>query len=274
MAELTTASKPSIVLIHGLWMTPLSWEHWIPYLEAKGYNVLAPGWPGVDERTPEQIREDPKPIADKTIDQIVDHYASIIAALPLPPIIIGHSFGGLFTQVLLSRGYGCAGIALCPAQPTGIFGLPFSTIKATIPVLSNPFNVHSTVKITAEQFHYCFGNHMTREASDVLYNRYAIPSVAHVLWQEAVGMLKKTGPGQVDFGKQDRAPLLLVAGTKDHLVSQTTALKGFEAYQEGKSNAVVEMKVFEGRSHGIVNQDKWEKVADFSVAFAEKNMKK
>jgi non-heme chloroperoxidase len=274
MAESASTSKPIIVLVHGLWMTPLSWEQWIPYLEAKGYEVLAPGWPGVDERTPEQIRANPKPMADKTMGDIVDHYASIIEKLPSPPIIIGHSFGGLFAQMLLSRGYGCAGIGLCPAQPAGIFALPFSTIKATLPVLSNPFNIHSTVRITAEQFHYCFGNHLSREASDVLYERYAIPSVAHVLWQEALGMLNKHGAGQVDFGKEDRAPLLLVAGTKDHLVSEGTAVKGLEAYKKGKSNALVELKVFEGRSHGIVAQDGWQEVADYAVAFAEKHIEK
>lgn len=109
-------AKPAILFIHGLWMTPLCWEDWKKHYEARGYEVIAPGWPGVDGRTPAEIRADPKPIADKGIATIVDHYAEIIKKLPTPPIIIGHSFGGLFTQVLLSRGYGAAGIALSPAQ--------------------------------------------------------------------------------------------------------------------------------------------------------------
>lgn len=274
MAETSPTAKPSIVLIHGLWMTPLCWEHWIPSLEAKGYHVLAPGWPGVDQRTPEQIRADPHPMADKTIDDIVDEYASIISSLSVPPIIMGHSFGGLFTQILLSRGYGCAGIGISPAQPAGILSLPFSAVKATLPVLSNPFNVHSTVHITAEQFHYCFGNHLFREASNELYDRYAIPSVAHILWQGAGGMLKKTGAGHVNFEKKDRAPLLLIAGTKDHVVPLATVQKELEAYEKGKSQAVVELKVFEHRTHGIVNQEGWEEVLDTAIAFAEAHMKK
>jgi hypothetical protein len=97
--------------------------------------------------------------------------------------MLGHSFGGLFTQILLSRGYGCAGIGISPAQPAGIFDLSINTLKATGPVLSNPFNIHSTVAITAQRFHFCFGGHLSREKSDVLYFRYAIPSVAHVLWK-------------------------------------------------------------------------------------------
>ncbi len=98
--------KPAIVLIHGLWMTPLCWEEWIAHYQAKGYEVLAPGWPGVDARTPAEIRADPKPMANKSIGEIVDHYDAIIRALPQPPIIMGHSFGGLYTQILLSRGPG------------------------------------------------------------------------------------------------------------------------------------------------------------------------
>lgn len=268
------SAKPTIVLIHGLWMTPLCWEHWIDRYRAAGYEVLAPGWPGVDDRSPEAIRADPAPMANKSIGDIVDHYEAVIRALPTPPIIIGHSFGGLYVQILLSRGLGAAGIALCPAQPAGIFKLPFSTIKATLPVLSNPFDYASTVKITLSQFYYCFGNHLPHEAdSQALYERYAIPSVAHVLWQGALGALdhSKGNDAHVDFKRATRAPLLLVAGTLDHVLPPPVVHKEYDAYAKGADAPVVEYHLFEGRSHGIVNQDKWEEVADFALAFAEKH---
>ncbi|KAJ5703931.1 hypothetical protein N7493_011069 [Penicillium malachiteum] len=271
--QASSISKPPILLIHGLWMTPLCWEDWIAYFETKGYEVLAPGWPGIDERTPEEIRVDSKPIADQSIQSIVDHYASIISTLKTPPIIMGHSFGGLFTQILLSRGYGCAGIGISPAQPAGIFDLSINVLKATAPVLSNPLHAHSAVPFTAEQFHFCFGNHLTRNQSDVLYNRYAIPSVAHVLWQGVTGMLKKSGPGHVDFDKTDRAPLLLIAGTNDHVVPLHTVQKEFDAYIAAKTTATVELKIFEGRTHGIVNQDGWKEIADFAIDFADGHAK-
>jgi non-heme chloroperoxidase len=275
MSESVPASRCTIVLIHGLWMTPLSWEEWIPYFEAKGYKVIAPGWPGIDDRTPEQVRADPEPIAKIGIDTIVDHYASIISALPSPPIIIGHSFGGLFTQILLSRGLGSAGIGISPAQPAGIFALPFSVVKATFPVLKNPFDAHSTVKITESEFHYCFGNHLTEAESKPLWERYSVPSVAHVLWQGVASALKESGPAHVEFKKECRAPLLLIAGTKDHVVPQSVVAKEFAAYEkQGKDkHSVVEFKVFDGKTHGIVNQEGWQQVADYALAFVDKYVK-
>ncbi|GKT92135.1 alpha/beta hydrolase [Colletotrichum tofieldiae] len=131
--------KPPIVLIHGLWMTPLSWEHWIPFFQKRGFEVHAPGWPGVDGRTHEEIRADPKPIALHRIEDIVDHYEAYIKKLPEPPIIIGHSFGGLFAQILLSRGLGALGIAVCPAQPAGIIYIPPTTIRAAFPIFAHPY---------------------------------------------------------------------------------------------------------------------------------------
>jgi non-heme chloroperoxidase len=178
-----TSNKPTIVLVHGLWMTELSWEDWITYYRSKGYEVVAPGWPGIDGRTPAEVRAHPEALAGNSIGKICDHYEAAIRALPQPPFIIGHSFGGLFTQILLSRGLGCAGVAISPAQPAGVFSLPLSTVRATLPVLWNPFNKASTVNITADQFHFCFGNHLTLEESNVLHEKYAIPSVANVLWQ-------------------------------------------------------------------------------------------
>lgn len=179
----TPSPKPAIVLVHGLWMTALSWEDWVARFHARGYEVIAPSWPGIDDRSPAEVRADPTAIANKSITDVVDHYDAIIRALPTPPIIIGHSFGGLFTQILLSRGLGAVGIAVSPAQPAGILSLPLSTVKATFPVLKNPLGASKAVPITASEFHYCFANHLSLEESKTLYEKYSIPAVARVLWQ-------------------------------------------------------------------------------------------
>src|SRR5687768_1477627 len=103
-ATMTNATdKPTIVLIHGLWMTPRSWEHWIARFEGFGYEVIAPPYPGFEVEV-EALRADPSPIEKLTIDSVADHYEEIIRALPAPPIIIGHSFGGTLTQLLHADG--------------------------------------------------------------------------------------------------------------------------------------------------------------------------
>jgi non-heme chloroperoxidase len=274
----TTTLKPTIVLIHGLWMTPLCWEDWITRFQAAGYTVIAPGWPGVDDRTPEEIRKDPSKLAGLTIHEIVDNYASIIQALPTPPIIMGHSFGGLFTQILLSRGLGCAGVGISPAQPSGVLALKFTTAKASFAILGHPSTYNAAVPITESQFHYAFGNHLTEAESKPLWEKYSIPSAAHVLWQGAIGAIKSEGnvnvDGHVDFAKKDRAPLLMIAGTNDHTVPREIVEAEFKHYKKHEGPAVVEVKVFEGRTHGIVNQKGWEEVADYALNWVEQHIAK
>jgi len=266
---MASSTKPSILLIHGLWMTPLCWEDWIAYYEKKGYNVIAPGWPGVDDRTPQEIRANPKPLEGLNIGQIIDRYTSVINNLPTLPIIMGHSFGGLFTQILISRGLGAAGVAICPAQPAGVLALAPSTIKAGWGILGNPLTYNAAVPFSEEQFHYSFGNHLSKEDSKVLWEKYAIPSAAHILWQGALSSVHKGGDAHVEFDKPDRAPLLLIAGTKDHVLPPKTVEAELHHY---KGPAKVEMKCFEGRTHGIVNQKGWEEVADYALNFVEEHL--
>src|SRR4051794_15467114 len=133
-----TDTPDTIVLIHGLWLTPRSWERWIDRYESKGYRVLAPAWPGLEGEV-ESLNADPAPLASLTIEQIVDHYESVVIDLDRPPIIMGHSFGGTFVQLLLDRGLGAAGVGVASATVKGIRDLPLSTLRAALPGL-NPFH--------------------------------------------------------------------------------------------------------------------------------------
>jgi pimeloyl-ACP methyl ester carboxylesterase len=92
-------------------------------------------------------RRDPSPIAKLGITEIVEHYDKIIRSLDSAPFIIGHSFGGLITQILLDRGLGAAGVAIAPAPVKGILFLPFSTLKVSFPALSNPANNHRALPL-------------------------------------------------------------------------------------------------------------------------------
>src|SRR4051812_11823883 len=99
-------------------MTPRSWEHWIERYERDGHRVLAPAWPGMDGDVA-ALREDPSAFATLGVTEVVDHYAGIVKGLDEPPIIMGHSFGGLITEVLLDRGLGIVGVAIDPAPIKG-----------------------------------------------------------------------------------------------------------------------------------------------------------
>jgi pimeloyl-ACP methyl ester carboxylesterase len=259
-------TKPdTIVLIHGLWMTALSWEHWVSRYSAQGYRVIASSWPGLDGDI-EALRRDPSPIAGLGINEIVAHYEDIIRGLDTPPIIMGHSFGGLMTQILLDRGFGAAGVAIASAPVKGIVLLPFSTLKVSFPALSNPLNNHRAVPLTLEQFHYAFTNHLTEDESLPIFERYAVPGPDHVLFQAAFANFNPHAATAVNFHNDTRAPLLMLAGERDHISPPSVVVANYNLYK--KSKAETEYKEFPGRTHYILGQDGWEDVADYALDWA------
>jgi pimeloyl-ACP methyl ester carboxylesterase len=261
-------SKRTIVLIHGLWMTPLSWEHWIDRYEDRGHEVLAPAWPGLDGDI-EQLRADPSVMEHLGLGEIVDHYEAIIRALPEAPIIMGHSFGGAVTEILLDRGLGAAGVGIDAASVRGVTKLPLSTLRSAFPVLKSPANNHRAVTLTSEQFNYVFTNTMSEEESAEAYDRYAVPGPGRVLWQGALANFNPHTPDRVDFHNDDRAPLLLIAGGLDHVVP--AAVDRQMAKRQGKSASLTEYKEFPGRSHFTIGQEGWEAVADYALAWASEH---
>ena len=263
-----TAAPDTIVLIHGLWMTPLSWEHWVERYTARGFRVIARSWPGMESNI-EDLRRDPSAIAGLGVTEVVDHYDRIIRALERPPIIIGHSFGGLMTQILVDRGLGAAGVAIAPAPVKGVFVLPFSTIKSALPGLSNPFDTHRAVPLTLEQFHYAFTNHLSEAESEPIYERYAVPGPNHLLFQASFANFNPHAATAVDFHNGNRAPLLLIAGGKDHVSPASVVKANYKLY--AKTPAVTEYKEYPERTHYTLGQDGWEEVADYALDWAVKH---
>jgi pimeloyl-ACP methyl ester carboxylesterase len=262
---MSTQAPDTIVLIHGLWMSPLSWENWIDRYQNAGYNVIAPAWPGMADGV-DALRADPTAIEHLGIEEIIDHYDTIIAELPSPPIIMGHSFGGAFAEVLLDRGRGAAGIGIDAAAVKGIARLPFAQLKSAFPVLKNPANNHRAVALTQSEFHYAFTNTMSEEESLAAFERYAVPGPGRVLFQAAFANFNPRAANRVDFANDDRAPLLLIAGEDDHTVPAVIDRSAAKHYR--KSSAVTEYKEFPGRAHFIIGQDGWEEVADYALNWA------
>jgi pimeloyl-ACP methyl ester carboxylesterase len=255
----------TIVLIHGLWMTALSWENWVARYEDRGFTVIAKSWPGMDGDI-DELRRDPSGIEHLGIEEIVDYYAEMIAELGRPPIIMGHSFGGAFTQILLDRGLGAAGVAIDSGPVKGLLALPASTLKTGFPVLKNPSNNHRAVPLTPEEFHYAFTNTLTNEESLAVYERYAVPGPGRVLFQGAFANFNPHSPATVDFRNGRRAPLLFIAGGDDHVAPASLNESNLKHYR--KSEAITELKEFPGRSHYTLGQEGWEEVADYALDWA------
>jgi pimeloyl-ACP methyl ester carboxylesterase len=257
--------KHPVVLIHGLWMTPLSWEKWVERYRGRGHEVLAPAWPG-HERDPAELRADPSGLADLGVAEIADHYAEVIGGLGEAPIVIGHSFGGLVTQILLDRGLGVAGVAIDSAAAKGVFTLPPSQLRSAFPVLKSPLNRHRAVLLTPEEFHYAFTNTMSAEDSRAVYERYAVPGPGRVLFQGALANFNPRAETRVHYRNDDRAPLLFIAGGEDHVVPAQVDEAQAKKYRH--SAAVTEYKAFPGRAHFTIGQDGWEEVADYALDWA------
>lgn len=263
-----TRTTDTVVLVHGLWMTPRSWEHWVPYYEAKGYRVLTPTYPGFAEV--EAMRENSEVIAKAKVPETVDHLADVIQALGSPPIIVGHSFGGTLTQLLLARGLGSAGVVIDSAPTEGVRVSPLSQVRSLFPALRNPANIHKAVGFTAEEFHYAFANTLSAEDSRAAWERYAIAAPGRWVW--AYGLFANFEPGHqetwVDYD-QDRAPLLFIAGEKDHIMPPSVNRSNAKHYKN--SPALTDYHEFPGRDHWTCAAPGWEAVADYALQWAEQH---
>ncbi len=254
----------TIVLIHGMWMTPHSWKPWVDRYTERGHRAIAPGWPGIED--PEQVRRDPSPLRGLGIGTIVDHYERVIRELDGPPVIIGHSFGGLFTQLLLDRGLGTAGVAIGTAPPKGILLLPPSTLRSGLPGLKNPFDRNGLAPLTREQFRWRFTNTLTQAESDAIYDEQYIPGTNRAFFEAAYAGLSRNSPAGVDFDNPRRAPLLLIVGEQDHI--SPPALNKKLLKLQGRASSATESKEYAGRTHFMAGMDGWEEIADHSLDWA------
>jgi pimeloyl-ACP methyl ester carboxylesterase len=263
-----TSKTNTIVLIHGAWMTPRSWDPFRGFYEQRGYRVLTPPWPRIEGEV-EEIRRDPSEMAGLGISEIVDGYEQVIRLLDEPPIIMGHSFGGLFVQMLLDRGLGAAGVAIDAAAPKGVLRLPFSQIKALSPVLLNPANVRRAVPLDFEQFRYAFANTMTDREAREAFELNAIPAPGRIVFQAGLANFNPRAASKVDYRNNRRAPLLLIAGSEDHIVPASVNQSTLRKYRH--SSATTDFAEFSGRSHLIVAQTGWEEVAEHALCWAQRH---
>ena len=253
----------TVLLIHGAWLTPASWDAFRARYEAQGYHCLVPAWP-LENRKISELRRAPHwDLVRLTVGKIVQHYATLIGTLPEPPILIGHSLGGLTVQMLLDRGLGAAGVAIDPAPARGIYPRP-NALRAALPVLAawNGWNRMATM--TPEQFAWGFAHLSTPEEQRAAFEQYVVPAPGRLYYQLALGI----GTG-VNFGNPDRAPLLLISGEQDRTIEPSMVLQEYARYQ--RSGAVTEFRSYPDRTHWIIGMPGWEEIADYAIEWADRN---
>lgn len=248
-----------VLFIHGLWLHASSWEAWLARFRDEGYDAQAPGWPG-DGPTVEASRQDPDAIGDHGIDDVVAHFAELIDTLPEKPILVGHSFGGMIAQKLLGQDRARAAVAIDAAQIKGVLPVPLSALRATLPVFKNPANRHRAVSLDAQQFRFAFGNAVSPDESDQLFERWTIPAPGRPLFEAAAANFDPHSPAKVATDNQSRGPLLLIASGQDHTVPESVTRATLKQYRH--SAAVTELQTFPDRGHSLVIDSGWAEVAD------------
>jgi non-heme chloroperoxidase len=258
------------VFVHGLWLLPSSWDRWRAVFEAAGFTTLSPGWPD-DPNTVDEANRHPEVFAHKTVGQVAQHFEDVIGELKKKPVVLGHSFGGLLTQILAGRGVSAASVAIDPAPFRGVLPLPISALKSAFPVLGNPLNHGRAVPLTYEQFRYAFGNAVTEEEARELYNTFAVPAAGAPLFQAATANLNPWTEVKVKTKNPERGPLLIISGELDHTVPWAISNASYK--RQRKNEGVTEIVEIAGRGHALTIDQGWREVCDTALAFIQRFVK-
>jgi pimeloyl-ACP methyl ester carboxylesterase len=265
--QANATGRTPVVFIHGLWLLPSSWDRWAEVFEQAGFAPLTPGWPD-DPETVAEANANPDVFAHKTIEQVADHFGDVIGQLDKKPAVIGHSFGGLLTQIVAGRGLSAASVAIDPAPFRGVLPLPFSALKSAWPVLGNPANRNRAVPLTFEQFRFGFANAVSEDEAHQLYDRYAVPASGAPLFQAATANLNPWTEDKVDTRNPARGPLLIVSGEKDNTVPWAIANASF--HQQQHNPGVTEIVEMPNRGHALTIDSGWREIADTALAFVKR----
>ena len=262
-----SSGRPSVVFIHGLWLLPSSWDRWRGVFEDAGYATLTPGWPD-DPNTVDEANRHPEVFAHKTVGQVADHFQDVITKLDRKPAVIGHSFGGLLTEILAGRGCSAVSVAISPAPFRGVLPLPISALRSASPVIGNPLNHGRAVPLTYDQFRYTFANAVTESEAQELYNTFAVPAAGAPLFQAATANLNPWTEVKVKTKTSDRGPMLIVSGELDHTVPWSIANASYK--KEKKNEGVTEIVKVPNRGHALTIDGGWRQVADTALDFVKR----
>jgi non-heme chloroperoxidase len=258
------STNTPVVFVHGLWLLPSSWDRWATLFEEAGYVAVKAGWPD-DPETVAEARADPEVFAHKSVGQIADHVEGLISRLERKPAIVGHSFGGLLTQILAGRGLAVASVAIDPAPFRGVLPLPIAALRVAKVVIGYPANYNRAVPLTYEQFRYGFANAVSEEEAEELFEAFAVPGSGVPIFQAATANLNPWTEAKVDTKNPERGPLLIVSGGRDHTVPTVLAKAAYK--KQSRNGDVTEFVEFAHRGHALTIDRGWREVADAALAF-------
>lgn len=259
--------RTPVVFIHGLWLLPSSWDRWASVFEDAGYAPMCPGW--LDEpNTVASAFAEPQVFANKTVGKVAEHYTAIIGKLDKKPVVIGHSFGGLITQILAGRALAVASVVIDSAPFRGVLPLPVSALRSAAAVLANPANRHRAVPLTYEQFRYAFGNAVSEAEAKELFDTFAVPAAGAPIFQAAAANLNPWTEAKVNSTNPDRGPMLILSGEKDHTVPRAISDAIFA--KQKRNAGVTELVEVPNRGHSLTIDSGWREVADLALAFLQR----
>jgi non-heme chloroperoxidase len=261
------SGRTPVVFVHGLWLLPSSWDRWVTLFEENGYAAVTPGWPD-DPETVAEAKVDPEVFAHKSVGQVADYQEAVIRRLENKPAVIGHSFGGLLTQILAGRALAAASVAIDPAPFRGVLPLPISALRSAEPVLKNPANYNRAVPLTYDQFRYGFANAVSEDEAKELYEKYSVPGSGKPIFQAATANLNPWTEAKVDTKNPERGPMLIIVGEKDHTVPPAVAKASYK--KQKRNEGVTEYVEIPGRGHALTIDSGWGEVADTALAFVRR----
>jgi pimeloyl-ACP methyl ester carboxylesterase len=265
--QANASDRTPVVFIHGLWLLPSSWDRWAERFAGAGYAPVAPGWPD-DPATVEEARANPDVFAGKTVGRVADHVAAVIARLERKPAVVGHSLGGLLTQIVAGRGLAVASVAIDPAPFRGVLPLPLSALKSAFPVLRNPANRKKAITLTYDQFRFGWANALSEGEARELHETFHVAAPGAPLFHAATANLNPRTEAKVDSRNAARGPLLIVSGEKDNTVPWAIANASYS--KQKRNPGVTEIVEIPGRGHALTIDSGWREVADTALGFVRR----
>ncbi len=242
----------AIILIHGMWSTSATLSTLRRRLEAKGYIVYSPDLPFHEDG----IHDSEVLVANLSVRDYCTHLKDYITNLKLgkPPILIGHSMGGILAQKLGVELENHALILLCPSPPWGINLITPSGAWTTLDAWAKWRFWEKSHRPSFHRAKYGLFNLLDNESQIKLYDRL-IHESGRAYFEIVYWFLDKMKATYVPT-KEIKVPILVIAGEKDRIIPPSVVKKVAEKYPQA------DYKCYSDHSHWLIDELGSEKIVN------------